>query len=481
MSWIRQGAESEKFMDCATRICICILSFAFSVAPAAPQDRESATAETEKRLASIEERLAQLEQNLTRLVEELRNTPWGVEAERLKTTAALLSEDLQTARTDEPPSTEAAGSEPTGEKQSGDRDARPTITVKDASSEITHVPYAGYMEMHLNRDGINPATLDFHRFVLLFGHGFGDRIRFWSELEFEHAFLEGAELGGELVLEQAYLDFLVHPALNFRAGMLLAPIGIINERHEPPSFNGVERPFVDTFVIPSTWFGSGAGILGDLGKGFAYRAYTMTSLDAARFSAGEGFRDGRQRGFLENARHMSFASRLEYRGIAGLALGTSFWTGQTGFNLRGIRGQARILEFDGRFRRGRFDGRAQFVSTRLDDVAQINRAVQRETGVNPNIARSMRGFYLEGAGRLLPSGFKHDLVTFYRYENFDTQHRMPAGFLPLKQFDRSAHVLGLTYYPYPDVAIKFDYDFMRSASEVFKPNNAWNFGIGWWF
>jgi hypothetical protein len=74
--------------------------------------------------------------------------------------------------------------------------------------------------------------------------------------------------------------------------MLLSPIGIINERHEPPSFNGVERPFVDKFVIPSTWSGSGGGMEGDLGKGFAYRAYLMTSLDALGFSDEEGFRGG---------------------------------------------------------------------------------------------------------------------------------------------------------------------------------------------
>jgi hypothetical protein len=93
----------------------------------------------------------------------------------------------------------------------------------------------------------------------------------------------------------------------------------------------------------------------------------------------------------------------------------------------------------------------------------------------------MRGFYLEGAAHLFPTQFKHDLVTFYRCENFDTQYRMPAGFLPLKQFDRSAHVVGVTYYPYPDVALKFDYNFMRNASEIVRTPNRWNFGLGWWF
>jgi hypothetical protein len=428
---------------------------------------------TDDRLTALEQRLERLEKTLERLVEKISPTALGPEVEGAKSEMKSVSAEIREPQGPEPAETQ--------EPKPGPEPLVAEPPAQDPSSEIQNVPFAGYMETHLNNDGVNPSTFDFHRFVLLFGHGFGERIRFWSELEFEHAFLEGGEESGELVLEQAYLDFLVHPKLNFRAGMLLSPMGIINERHEPPSFNGVERPFVDTFIIPSTWSGSGGGIVGDLGKGFAYRAYLITSLDAVGFSAEEGFRGGRQNGFSENARNMSPVGRLEYRGVPGLNVGTSFWTGRTGFHLPDIEGQARITEFDGRFRRSRFDFRGEFARTHLGDAAAINEALQRQVGVSPNIAESMQGFYLEGAAHLFPTGFKHDFVTFYRYENFDTQYRMPAGFLPLKQFDRSAHVLGVTYYPYPDVALKFDYNFMRSASEVVRPPNRWNVGIGWWF
>src|SRR6185503_14851978 len=133
-------------------------------------------------------------------------------------------------------------------------------------------PISGYMDFHLNRPEHEDPQLDFHRFVLLFNHSFTDRLRFIGELEIEHGFVEGLEESGELELEQAYLDFRINPAFNIRAGMLLAPVGIINERHEPPSFNGVERPFVDTFIIPSTWFDAGAGVHGTFGGGWQYRA-----------------------------------------------------------------------------------------------------------------------------------------------------------------------------------------------------------------
>src|SRR3954470_3773778 len=80
---------------------------------------------------------------------------------------------------------------------------------------------SGYMELHYNKLEPQDAILDFHRFVLLMSHSFSPRIRFVGELEVEHAIVAGLEDGGELELEQAYLDFLLSRAFNLRAGMML--------------------------------------------------------------------------------------------------------------------------------------------------------------------------------------------------------------------------------------------------------------------
>src|SRR5262245_60037373 len=133
-------------------------------------------------------------------------------------------------------------------------------------------PISGYMDFHFNKVSGEDGVLDFHRFVLLYSHSFTPRIRFVGELELEHAFVEGLEEGGELELEQAYLDFLITRRFNVRAGMLLMPIGIINERHEPPVYYGVERPLVDTVIVPTTWLEAGAGVHGEHGGGSRYRA-----------------------------------------------------------------------------------------------------------------------------------------------------------------------------------------------------------------
>ena len=447
------------------------------------------TAEAGPPRESLEDRLDRVESNLERLIGLLAAALEDTPGEDVKAQLLSLAAELATVRR-EASRIESAVPEEVPEVEVIPAEEMPVVAEVFEAPDATDaaaglfggsMPMSGYMEMHVNHDGLNPTTVDFHRFVLNLGHMFGDRVRFWSELEIEHGLIEGGAPSGELELEQAYLDFLIDPRLNFRAGILLTPVGIINERHEPTAFHGVERPFVDEVILPSTWFAGGAGLVGDLGGGLSYKTYVMSSMDGSLFSAEEGFREGRQKSFLENARNLAWVGRVEYGPLPGMNLGASFWTGETGFHLRDLDARLRIFEFDGRYRFDRLEARGQFAVTHLGQASEVNAAIRRSAGVNPNIARGMRGFYLEGSSSLVPSGSSHDLVGFYRYENFDTQYRMPQGFFPLSQFDRSAHILGLSYFPHPDVVLKVDYNFMRNASRVVRPRNRWNMGIGWWF
>jgi hypothetical protein len=341
-------------------------------------------------------------------------------------------------------------------------------------------PISGYMDFHFNKPEAGDGVLDFHRFVLILNHSFSPRLRFVAELELEHAFVEGLEEKGELELEQAYVDFLLTRGFNVRAWMLLVPMGIINERHEPPVYQGVERPFVDTVIIPSTWFNGGAGVHGELGRGFRYRAYVMAPLDALEFSADEGIRNGRQTG-TEVVRNAAFAARAEYVGIHNLTLGASAWSGTSNFKALRLDTNVHIGEADVRYKRDRLELRGEFAQVAIGDADRLNLTVQQLTGVQPNVARTLRGFYGEGAYRVWASGPARDLVTFVRYENFDTQFRMPSGYVPLKEFDRDAWVVGATYYPDPDIAVKVDYVWLRSQSSFLKAPNSFNVGLGWWF
>ncbi len=351
-----------------------------------------------------------------------------------------------------------------------------------AAREPDRTGVSGYMDVHFNKPEFEDGRLDFHRFVLLFTHRFTDRMRFIAELELEHALVEGLEDAGELELEQAYLDFLLARRFNVRAGMLLMPIGIINERHEPPVYYGVERPLVDTVIVPSTWFEVGAGVHGEVGRGWRYRAFVTSPLNAAGFSADEGLRGGRQKGADTNIGRPAVTGRVEYVGRPGLTLGASAWSGRSGFEFRPrFDVPVRLAEADARYARDRLELRAQFAQVWIDNADRLNDALARRTGVNPNIAEALRGFYLEASYRVFATPSAGDGGAFVRYESFDTQFRMPAGFVARPQFDRDAWTIGAAYWPDPDIAVKVDYSFVRSRSRVIDAPNSFNLGLGWWF
>ena len=366
----------------------------------------------------------------------------------------------------------AQGSEPP--------DADSDSSSSSSDSAPSTGPVSGYMDFHYNNREGEDGVLDFHRFVLLFSHSFTDRLRFVAELELEHAVVSN-ETDGELELEQAYVDFLISRSFNVRAGMLLAPVGIINERHEPPVFHGVERPFVDTVIIPTTWFDTGVGLHGEFPGGFRYRAYAMAPLDATGFSAEEGIREGRQKGAQSNAGSLAATGRLEYVGTPGLVLGTSFWSGDAGFQDLRLDASVTMVEFDGRFKLGELEARGEYAHGFLDGMGDLNASRQRVTGVSPNVAEQIRGFYLESSYFIVPKPAPLELAIFLRYENFDTQYSMPSGHIALKEFDRDAWVVGATYFPDPDVAVKIDYTVLRNQSDVIQAPNSLNIGLGWWF
>jgi hypothetical protein len=341
---------------------------------------------------------------------------------------------------------------------------------------------SGYMDFHFNKREFEDGRLDFHRFVLLITHRFSDRIRFVSELELEHALVEGLEEAGELELEQAYVDFLLSRGFNVRAGMLLVPVGIINERHEPPTYYGVERPFVDTVIVPTTWFDVGAGVHGELGRGWRYRAYVMAPLNAREFTAEEGLRGGIQKGSDANIGRPAVTGRLEYVGIPGLTAGASFWTGRSGFEFRPrFDVPVTLGEADVRYSRDRLELRGQFAQVAISNAGLLNDAMGRAVGVDPNVASGLRGFYGEAGYRVISGASYGDVGLFARYENFDTQFKMPSDYLPLREFDRDGVVFGVTYWPDPDIALKADYSGIRSGSSTIREPNSFNIGLGWWF
>src|SRR5206468_11007431 len=128
----------------------------------------------------------------------------------------------------------------------------------------------GYGEMAYSKvRQSGDATFDLTRFVFGFNHRVADRLTLHSEGEIEHAVVSKDD-EGEAEVEQAWVNYKVNDAVNFKGGLFLIPMGILNETHEPPTYYGVLRNQVETRIIPTTWRELGFGTHGIFGEGFRY-------------------------------------------------------------------------------------------------------------------------------------------------------------------------------------------------------------------
>ncbi|MBT8327482.1 MAG: hypothetical protein KJP21_07145, partial [Bacteroidia bacterium] len=189
---------------------------------------------------------------------------------------------------------------------------------------------AAYGEVHYNQQ-VDPDTryngeLDVHRQVLLFGYKFDQKTSFITEIEIEHI--------KEVFLEQAFLNYQAKPWLNVQAGLLLIPMGIVNEYHEPTTFNGVERPVIDNVLVPTTWREIGAGVAGNIpNAGLRYQLYLVNGPlgydGSAKLNGSKPIRGARQKGSQVTMTSPDFSGKLTYYGIKGLDFGLAGYFGNT--------------------------------------------------------------------------------------------------------------------------------------------------------
>lgn len=354
------------------------------------------------------------------------------------------------------------------------------------------VSFGGYGELligNVKEDSHN--IVDTLRVILYNGYKFNDHIVFNSEIEFEHGTTGSNKDGkaGSASVEFALLDFLISDQFNLRGGLLLAPFGVISEIHEPTTFYGVGRPSVERQIIPTTWRESGAGAHGtfDLGSAGAlsYRAYGMSSFDSRGFKASNN-RSLRVKGNRARFDDIAFVGRLEYDPVPGVKIGGSMYYGNTGqdeeVDGHTVDGLFQMYEVDAQLQYGGLDLRALSVWASLDDAALINRNNELE-GSN-SVGEKQSGWYVLGAYNIfstLDSGNKYMeyLAPFVRYEKYDTQKEVPAGFERNPANERTEYTFGLNYKPIPNVVVKAEYQ--KLDNEADDGSDQFNFGLGYVF
>ena len=330
------------------------------------------------------------------------------------------------------------------------------------------------------------ATADQARFVFGFNHRCDERLTLHSEVEIEHAVVSKDD-EGEAEIEQAWINYKQSDSVNFKGGLFLIPIGILNETHEPPYYYGVMRNQVETRIIPTTWRELGVGVHGVFAGGFRYDVGVTTSFDSGKLDeATTGIRSAHQEGSQANARNLAVYGALNYR-LPGLLVGGGVFSGDTGQNgasnpaLQGVAARFTIWDVHAQYRVAGLDLQALYTSGTLGDADKVTAAIlaQAPTPQDAFAApKSMKGWYAQAAYHVYKRG-NFDVAPFVRYERIDIkQAEDPAnGLLQLAANDERIKTIGVNFWVHPQVVLKADVQ--RYATD--KTQDAYRLGLGFMF
>ena len=413
--------------------------------PAGPADEEAGESEAESAIAEQEADIAELERRIEVLAEEI---------ERLRSGEPEIEVTVDEAR--------ALGLAPS---------AAATYGIEQG------VSIAGYGEMLLENYSSSKTTqFDYLRLILYAGYRFNEKFIFNSEIEVEHA--------NEIFVEFAYVDWLARENFGVRGGMLLVPMGLVNEFHEPNVFIGAERPVTEQAIIPSTWRENGGGVYGSAGDIVAYRAYVVNGLKGEKFSS-SGVRGGRQKGARAQAESMAFTGRVDITPTPGVFFGGSFYLGNSGqgtIDVDGVNYGVRTSIFDlhGQAQFRGLDVRALFAQANLDDTAELNQYLGL-VGAG-GVGETMRGGYVQVGYDLLsqvPAAGGVGLTPYIRYEKVDTQAAVAAGFARSPSRNNTYTTFGVELKPISNIVVKVDHMWVDNDAD--SGVNQFNVSVGYAF
>jgi hypothetical protein len=436
-----------------------------------------------KALTEIQQQLAEMKRQLAEVKEQSSASEARQEAQAQKAASEQqqLKSEVAAAKQNAAQATQVAS------------EAAKQSTAEAARSEFwSKILLWGYGEVyylhptHKSED----TKMDLARAVFGLGYKFDDKTRFNSEYEVEHAVTSASD-PGEFEVEQFYVDHTINPAVSLRGGLFLIPVGLLNENHEPTNFYGVQRNFVETLIIPSTWREGGVSVYGGTDSGLDWNIGLTTGMDLSKWNfAPEAplyttafeliandiapFQATHQELALANAKHLSQYVSLNYRGVPGLTLGGTYFTGQAVPAVPNIGGQRTSLwEAHVRYQPNRWDLSALYANGTIGNAGAAN--AQFPGTANPMPSR-FDGWFVQAAYNLWQSG-SYRLAPFGRYEYYDMGASYdgiapgfastPGGLVPNPNSPTSFssfpiphdHVvtLGANFYLNPGVVLKIDY------------------------
>jgi len=342
---------------------------------------------------------------------------------------------------------------------------------------------SSYGEINYNRpkDG-SQAQADIRRFVIGLQHRFDEKTKVVSELEMEHAVASSGDQG-EVEVEQLYLEHRLNESYGLRAGLFLMPVGLLNHNHEPTAYYGVERNFVETAIIPTTWREGGLQVFGEHDNGVSWSAGLSTSFSLSKWDATstEGrsspLRSIHQEMQLAQAHDLAVFGNVDWRGIPGLRIGTSVFSSNISQAQTGTP-DAHLSLWDAHIKwtPGPWDLSALYARGTITGAGALNAGLNASAIFVPN---AFDGWYAQAAYRWQING-GYTLAPFTRYERYNTARGfdgLSPALNPGNSGDEAVTTVGLNFYLNPNVVLKTDVQHFKLNSG----NNRVDFGIGYAF
>lgn len=340
------------------------------------------------------------------------------------------------------------------------------------------------------KDSPGHGRVDLPHVVIMLGYDFGHGWTMGSEIEFEHGGNEVAvemeaeetgefeheiERGGEVALEQFWIQKSFSKALNIRMGHIIVPVGQTNNAHLPTQFFTCYRPEGEFSIMPNTWHETGVSIWGRVGK-WRYEAVVVPGLNSNMFNNANWVKNGCASPYeFKVANNLAGALRIDNYSIKNLHIGVSGYIGNSFNNdivtneaekYKDVKGTVLIgtAEFDyknnGLIIRGNFD----YGHLNDADIISTYNKNQNHQSFSP-YPRSLVGEEAVAIGGEIGYDIFHNmkrtgerqLFVFGRYDYYDSYIPYASAITMYDWTERHVMTLGLNYYPIKQVVVKAEF------------------------
>jgi hypothetical protein len=351
------------------------------------------------------------------------------------------------------------------------------------------------------------GRFDLPHVVFYLGYDFGRGWKLGAEIEFEHGgtgttieieneesgeYEREIEKGGEVALEQFWLEKSWSKRANLRMGHIIVPIGLTNMHHMPTEFFSVLRPEEESTILPCTWHETGVSFWGRTAK-WRYEAMFIAGLDAERFNNANWIKGGGTSPYeFSIANQYAGAVRVDNFSVIGLRLGLSAYYGHAAHNSlkstryknKDISGAVAVGALDAVYDAHNILFRGNVIYGHLSNSREISTINRSLPSASPSprtaVGSDAMSWYAEAGYDVMSfvAGSQNRLYVYGHYGYCHSMYKTEGDILAKAWCEKNIISAGVNYIPVKGIVIKAEYSF-RQFKSPYNNEPTVSVGIGY--